>query len=73
MKFLRYFLMICFCLFIGIYANAQVDPEDPPDDGSGTELGVPISGTDFFYLAALVLGGFIVYGQHKKSRISRAE
>jgi hypothetical protein len=73
MKFLRYFLVLSFCLFLGIYANAQVDPELPPDDGSGTELGVPLSGTDIFYLVALGLGGVIIYGQSRKSKASGAK
>lgn len=69
MKFLRYFLVICFLSFSwSINSSAQVDPEDPPDDGTGEELGVPLSGSDIFYLVALGLGGILIYGQRKKPK-----
>jgi hypothetical protein len=70
-KFLRYFLVICiFSFFLSYNSSAQVDPEDPPDDGSGNELGVPLSGSDIFYLIALGMGGIIIYGQSRKSKSS---
>lgn len=71
MKFLRYFLLICFLSFsLNFSSTAQVDPEDPPDDGSGGELGVPLSGSDIFYLVALGLGGIMIYGQRRKSKLA---
>ncbi|MFN8206639.1 MAG: hypothetical protein U0T82_04435 [Bacteroidales bacterium] len=70
-RFLSYFLMISiFSLFLSLSSYSQVDPEDPPDDGGGTELGVPLSGTDIFYVIALGLGGLLIYGQHRKSKLA---
>jgi hypothetical protein len=69
MKFLRFLFILClFNLFTIVQINAQVDPEDPPDDGGGTELGVPLSGQDIFFLVALALGGVVIYAQKKNSK-----
>jgi hypothetical protein len=69
MQNLKFILIFTgFCIFFNLKIQAQVDPENPPDDGSGTELGVPLHGKDIFYLVALSLGGIVILGQVKKSK-----
>ena len=53
------------CLVFSTVLVAQ-DPDLPPDDGSGTELDVPLSGSEIFFAVALGVGGLFIY-KHQSS------
>jgi hypothetical protein len=61
------FLLFSICLLFTTLTVAQ-GPDIPPDDGSGQELDIPLSGSETFLIIALGLGGFLIYKRNNTPR-----